>query len=150
MSGGPMIVFEMVYLTVATLWLGSMVYSLVAVQPKIARLFPDERRREDFLVTLAHGNRWPVVALVGVLGLSGGVVIVTASGAVSLGYAVALGCDAIAAGIFGNVSWRHWPARIFALPEELRGFRRRLAWQAGGMTALVGAGYLVALAVSLR
>lgn len=141
---------ELAYLGLTTLWLGSMVYSLTVVQPKIARFFPDEERREEFLVALANGNRWPVVALIGGLVVSGSVVAVAESGAMTVGYAVAVGLDLVAAVIFYDVSWRHWPARIFALPEELPAYRRRLTVRATTMTVLVGLSYVVAMVVSLR
>jgi hypothetical protein len=143
-------VLEMAYLVLAALWLGSMVYSLAVVQPRIVRFFADDNEREMFLLMLAHGNRWPVVALITALAVSAGAVIASATGAVAVGYVVALAFDAVAAIIFVNVSWRHWPARIFAMPGELPGYRRRLSVQARAMTVLVGAGYLIALAVSVR
>jgi hypothetical protein len=144
------VIVELAYLVLTTLWLGSMVYSLVVVQPKVARFFPDDERREEFLVALANGNRWPVVALVAGLVVSGGVVAVAGSGAVSVGYAVAVVLDLVAAAIFVDVSWRHWPARVFALPEELPRFRRALMARAATMTVLIGLSYVVAMAVSLR
>lgn len=143
-------IVELAYLVLTTLWLGSMVYSLAVVQPKIARFFPDEERREEFLVTLANGNRWPVVGLVAGLVVSGSVVAITGSGAVSAGYAVAVGLDVVAAAIFVDVSWRHWPARVFALPAELPRFRRALTVRARTMTTLVGVSYVVTAVVSLR
>lgn len=145
-----MVLVELAYLVLTTLWLGSMVYSLVVVQPKIARFFRDDEQREELLVVLASGNRWPVVALIAGLILSGGAVALAGSGAVSAGYTLAVGLDLAAAGIFVDVSWRHWPARIFALPEEVPEFRRRLTVRATTMTVLVAVSYVVALAVSLR
>ena len=144
------VIVQLVYLVLTTLWLGSMVYSLVVVQPKVARFFRDDEQREEFLVVLANGNRWPVVALVVGLLLSGGGVAIAGSGAVAIGFTLAVGLDLVAAGIFVDVSWRHWPARIFALPEEIPGFRRRLTVRAATMTVLIGVSYVVALAVSLR
>ncbi|WP_330277846.1 hypothetical protein OG205_20530 [Lentzea sp. NBC_00516] len=144
------VIVQLVYLVLTTLWLGSMVYSLVVVQPRVARFFRDDEQREEFLVVLANGNRWPVVALVVGLLFSGGGVAIAGSGAVSVGFTLAVGLDVVAAGIFVDVSWRHWPARIFALPEEIPGFRRRLTVRAATMTVLVGVSYVVALAVSLR
>jgi hypothetical protein len=147
---GMMVLVQLAYLVLTTLWLGSMVYSLVVVQPRVARFFRDDEQREEFLVVLANGNRWPVVGLVVGLLLSGGGVAFAGSGAVSVGYTVAVGLDLVAAGIFVDVSWRHWPARIFALPEEIPGFRRRLTVRAATMTVLIGVSYAVALTVSLR
>ncbi|SMD25232.1 hypothetical protein [Lentzea albidocapillata] len=144
------VIVQLVYLVLTTLWLGSMVYSLVVVQPRVARFFRDDEQREEFLVVLANGNRWPVVALVVGLLFSGGGVAIAGSGAVSVGFTMAVGLDLVAAGIFVDVSWRHWPARIFALPEEIPGFRRRLTVRAATMTVLIGVSYVVALTVSLR
>ncbi len=138
------------HLAVAAVWLGSMTYSLGAVQPKIARFFTDELRREDFLVTLAQGNRWRVVGLIAVLVLTGAAVtLITGSGAVRLGYGVATVLYLGAAGVFWYVSWRHWPARIFAVPEEVPAFRRRLTALAYTMLVLVGLAFLTALSVSI-
>jgi hypothetical protein len=147
---GMMVLVELAYLVLTTLWLGSMIYSLVVVQPRVARFFRDDEQREEFLVVLANGNRWPVVALIVGLLLSGGVVAFAGSGAVSVGYTLAVGLDLVAAGIFVDVSWRHWPARVFALSEEIPGFRRRLTVRAVTMTVLIGVSYVVSLAVSLR
>ena len=141
-----MVIVELAYLVLTTLWLGSMVYSLVVVQPRVARFFRDDERREEFLVALANGNRWPVVALIAGLLLSGSAVAVAGSA----GHAIAVGLDLVAAAIFVDVSWRHWPARVFALPEELPRFRRALTVRATTMTALVGLSYVVAMVVSLR
>ncbi|TMC03406.1 MAG: hypothetical protein E6J41_27525 [Chloroflexi bacterium] len=55
-----------------------------------------------------------------------------------------------AAAVFANVSWRHWPARVFALPEELAGYQRRLRLQAWTILGLVTVAFLVALSVSVR
>lgn len=141
-------VARVAHLTMAAVWLGSMVYSLLVVQPRIARFFPDERRREAFLVALAHGNRWPVAAVVAALLVSGVAVIVTQP-RLAAGYAVALALYAAAAAVFANVSWRHWPARVFALPEELAGYQRRLRIQAWTILALVAAAFVVALSVGI-
>jgi hypothetical protein len=143
------VIFAVVHLTVAATWLGSMAYSLNVVQPKVARFFADDQRREDFLLTLAHGNRWRVVALIGTLLLTAAGVTATAPRTAAIGYGVVLGLYAVAALIFVNVSWRHWPARVFALPAELPGFRRSLTRQAWAMLGLVGTAYLTALSVSL-
>jgi len=139
-------VFAIVHLTLSAVWLGSMSYSLTVVQPKVARFFTDDSRREEFLTTLAHGNRWKVVGLIAALVVTALGVIVSARRPVAIGYAVALVLYLGAAAIFVNVSWRHWPARVFALPAELPGFRRALRLRAWSMCVLVGAAFLTALA----
>lgn len=46
-------------------WLGSMLYSLVIVQPRAARFFAgDDDAHEAFLVVLGAGNRRPVLAII--------------------------------------------------------------------------------------
>ena len=145
---GAGMVVAVVHLTIAATWLGSMAYSLGVVQPKVTRFFPDEERREEFLLVLAHGNRWRVVALVGALMASAAVTMVTWS-RVAAAYAVALVFYAAAAAVFVNVSWRHWPARVFAVRAELEGFRRRLRVQAWAMLVLVGTAFMIALSVSV-
>jgi len=137
------------HLTLAASWFGSMLYSLTVVQPKVALFLPDEQRREELLTTLAQGNRWKVLPLIGALMLTAAGVALTASATVATGYLVALALYAAAAAVFVNVSWRHWPARVFALPEELPGFRRSLTIQARTILVLVGAAFLVALSVSV-
>ncbi|MFB9837226.1 hypothetical protein [Actinoallomurus acaciae] len=137
-----------VHLMIAAVWLGSMAYSLFVVQPRVGRFFTDEGRREEFLLVLAHGNRRGVVAVVAGLALSAAAVMVTWP-AVAAVYAVALVPYAAATGIFVNVSWRHWPARVFALPDELPGFHRRLRIQAWAMLVLVGVAFALTLSASV-
>ncbi|GAA2602884.1 hypothetical protein GCM10010399_37040 [Dactylosporangium fulvum] len=131
-----------VHLALVAVWAGAMGYSLLVVQPKAARFFTDDDQLEEFLMTLAHGNRWRVVALLAAL-------ILTAVAAHDrLPVLVLLPLYLCAAAIFANVSWRHWPARVFALPAERPAFRRSLRRQAWAMTVLAGAAFLTGLATS--
>jgi hypothetical protein len=145
------VLLVLLHLTLAAVWLGSMAYSLVVVQPRVRRFFPEEEGREKFLLALAHGNRWPVVGLVAMLIATAAGVMATASRLrVVIGYAVGVALYMTAAGIFADVSWRHWPARVFALPAELASFRRGLMIRAWVMLCLVGAAFVTALSVSVR
>ena len=134
------------HLTIAAVWLGSMVYSLMVVQPRVERFFPGPERREEFLLTLANGNRRPVVALIAALVLTGLGLLALRPGARLV---VALLLYLLAAALFAHVSWRHWPARVFALPGELPGYQRRLRRLAWTMLALVGAAFLTTLSAAL-
>ncbi|GAA0925196.1 hypothetical protein [Pseudonocardia zijingensis] len=136
------------HLALAAVWLGSMVYSLAVVQPRVDRFFPDPERREEFLLALAQGNRRPVVALIAALLLTDLVVLLFRP-ELRLGYTIALVAYLLAGALFVHVSWRHWPARVFALPEELPGFQRRLRRIAWTMTALVGAAFLTTSVASV-
>jgi hypothetical protein len=141
-------VVTVAHLALAAVWLGSMIYSLTVVQPRVERFFPNRVRREEFLLALAHGNRRPVVALIGALLLTDLAVLVGRP-EVRLGYGVALVPYLLAGGLFVHVSWRHWPARVFALPEELPGFQHRLRQLAWTMLGLVGVAFLTTLSVSI-
>jgi len=136
---------------VGAVWLGSMVYSLGVVQPRIGRLFGDAARAEDVYRELAAGNRWRVVVLIVTLAASGAGL--TALLAAEPGHrtgpwwwalvAAKGGLAIIAAACFWWVSWRGWPARIFALPAELPGLQRRFRRVALVMTGLVGAAFVL-------
>lgn len=136
------------HLVLAGIWVGSMAYSLTVVQARVARFFADEVCREEFFTALAQGNRWRVVGLICALMLTAIAVIASAPRAVAAGYAAALVLYAAASAVFINVSWRHWPARVFAIQAEMRGYQRSLRAQAWTMLVLVGTAYAVALSAS--
>ncbi|WP_370365831.1 hypothetical protein [Catenulispora sp. GP43] len=143
-------ILEAVYLLPAAVWTGSMTYSLAVVQPRSARFFRDDDQLEEFLTVLAHGNRWRVLAMAATLIASAAALIVVCPwpGA-RVVYGIALVLDAAATGVFVHVSWRHWPARVFALREERPDFRRRLLMSARTIWSLVGAGFVLALVASV-
>ena len=126
-----------------------MIYSLTVVQPRVERFFRDHERREEFLLTLAHGNRRPVVALIAALLLTD-LAVLLGRPEVRLGYGMALVLYLLAGALFVHASWRHWPTRVFALPDELLGFQRRLRQLAWIMLGFVGAAFLTTLSVSVR
>lgn len=146
----PSVILEAVYLLPAAVWTGSMTYSLQIVQPRSARFFTDDDQLEEFLTVLASRNRWPVVAMAATL-------IVSATALLVLGpwpgarlvYGTALALDLAATAVFANVSWRHWPARVFALPEERPDFRRRLRMSARAIWLLVGTGFVLTLVATV-
>jgi hypothetical protein len=141
--------------TVAALWGGSMAYSLLVVQPRLASLVgddPGDHRLEDAHRQLAQGNRWPVAGLITVLWISGiALVVRRATGAdggdaaVSAAWWAAVTVKAVllagATGLFWWVSWRGWPRRVFALPDELPALRRRFRGVALTMAGLVGVAF---------
>lgn len=126
-------------------WLGSMLYSLVIVQPRAARFFgADDDAHEAFLVTVGAGNRRPVLAILTVLGVSWALILAAtgADAALLAAEGVAL---AAAAAVFAHVSWRLWPRRVFALPEERPAHRASLRRHASVMVALAAAAFLLAV-----
>jgi hypothetical protein len=136
---------------VAALWGGSMAYSLLVVQPRLPAMLggpPDEARLEDAHRALAQGNRWPVTGLIAVLWVTGaGLVALRPGDSVSWWAAVAVKAALLAAatGLFWWVSWRAWPRRVFALPDELPGLRRRFRSVALTMAGLVGTAFVLGI-----
>jgi putative copper export protein len=140
-----------VHLVAAVAWLGAMAYSLVAVQPRIARAVPDPVRAEEIYRELAAGNRWPVVAIIAGLALTGLGLVTVADGR-SAGWWAAMAAKALlwvaAAGLFWWVSWRGWPRRVFALPEELPAQQARFRRVALAMAAVVGLAFALGVVAS--
>jgi hypothetical protein len=166
------VLVTLIHAGVGAVWLGSMAYSLGIVQPRIGRLFGDPARAEDVYRELAAGNRWRVVVLIVVLvgsgaglaalaGADGGGASDRAAGSTagSAGNGAGGGRDTwwwaliatkavlavAAAACFWWVSWRGWPARVFALPAELPALHRRFRRVALVMTAFVGAAFVLGI-----
>ena len=123
------VLLGLVHIGIGAVWLGSMVYSLGVVQPRIGRLFRDPAKAEDVYRELAAGNRWRVVALIVFLGLSGAALVPLLADGRGNGWwtliALKTGLLIAAAVCFWWVSWRGWPARVFALPNELPALHQR-------------------------
>ncbi|GAB3858383.1 hypothetical protein ACFPIJ_19220 [Dactylosporangium cerinum] len=140
-----------VHLALAAMWCGSMGYSLLVVQPKVARFGFDDDRLEDFLTLLAQGNRWKVVPIIAALLVTGAGVAALTGGGIRLTFLGVLVVYGAAAAVFADVSWRHWPARVFALPDERPALRHGLRVRAWTMLVLVAMAFAAALlAVTLH
>jgi hypothetical protein len=138
------VVLALAHAGVGAVWLGSMAYSLLVVQPRIRRVL-NAGTTEEVYRELAAGNRWRVVGLIGVLAVTGlGLVATDRAGATALWWILVTAKAAllfVAGALFWWVSWRGWPRRIFALPEELPPIQRRFRAVALAMAALVGAAF---------
>jgi hypothetical protein len=148
-------VLILIHVGVGALWLGSMTYSLFVVQPRVARVIPDRVRAEDVYRELGAGNRWRVVGLISALAVSGGLLVVlqlSLHGGQSRGWWFAIAAKAVlllgASALFWWVSWRGWPRRVFALPDELPAVQARFRRVALAMTALVGCAFVVGIAAT--
>ena len=135
-------------------WVGAMGYSLAIAQLKAARFFgADEERLEEFLTTLAHGARWKVVGLLAAIGLTGlGLVALAAPADRDAGWWTAVAVKTalllLAATLFWRISWRWWPARVFALPAERPAWRRRFRYAAVTMTAAATLAAILGIAIA--
>jgi hypothetical protein len=130
-----------------TTWLGAMLYSLFVVQPRAARFFAgDDDAYEQWVVTLAAGNRWRVLALIAALAVTGAGLTALEAGRTALVLAKSV-LLAIAFGVFWYVSWRHWPRRVFATAAELPGLRRTLRRCAYTLVACAGGASVLGFAI---
>lgn len=140
-----------VHLAAAVAWVGAMGYSLVVVQPRIARAVPDPVRAEDLYRELGAGNRWPVVGLIAGLALTGAGLAIVHDGR-SYDWWLAIAAKALlllaASGLFWWVSWRGWPRRVFALPAELPAQQARFRRVALAMLILVGLAFALGVVAS--
>jgi hypothetical protein len=158
-------VLLLAHVLVGALWLGAMGYSLFVVQPRLAAMLGgrdgddgrdgdggDPGRVEEAHRVLAAGNRWRVVALIAVLGLSGLGLALLAPGARPWTWWLLVGAQAVlwagAAGAFWWVSWRGWPRRVFALPAELPGLQRRFRRVAVALFVLIGSAFVLGVATT--
>lgn len=141
----------LVHLGIAVAWLGSMGYSLFVVGPRVARAIPEPVRAEELYRELGAGNRWPVIGIIGVLALSGVGLVIVHDGQ-SYGWWLTVAAKAVilvvVSGLFWWVSWRGWPRRVFALPEELPAEQARFRRVAIAMTLLVGAAFILGVAAA--
>jgi Flp pilus assembly protein TadB len=140
-----------VHAGLAAAWVGGMAYSLFVVQPKLKKYFgAREDERENLTAVIASGNRYKVLALIGVIAATGVILLlldhqhwwIHALKAVLLLAATA---------IFWYVSWRHWPRRVFATTAERPALQRQLITLATIMLALSGTAFALGiLAVQLK
>ena len=110
-------------------WLGAMVYSFVVLHPHARRYFGQETEFEAFIAAISHGARWPVLLALALLAGTGGGLVALNRPQPSSPIWVALvagkiGAFTAALSLFLWTSWRLWPARIFAAPDEVRCFQR--------------------------
>ncbi|NHC44455.1 hypothetical protein [Motilibacter aurantiacus] len=140
------------HLLLAAGWLGAMAYSLAVVQPRLVAFHGGPAEAEEAATYVAAGARWKVVSLLVALGTTGaGLVLLERDGRSGAWWAlVAVKATLllVAAGVFVRVSWRMWPRRLFATPDEVP--RHRADFTRAG-AALIGlTGTATVLGVALR
>jgi hypothetical protein len=137
----------------AAAWFGAIFYRTLIVDPKAFGYFPNRADYERFSTHLAHGMRYVVTAGLLTCGLSGFALAGLRDDAANGGWLGLIAAKAVvwlaACGLFGYVSWVHWPWRSLASPEEFATYRRQGIVLAAGMVLLSGTGFLLGQAVRL-
>jgi uncharacterized membrane protein len=128
---------------------GAMFYSIAVVQPRAKRFFERPAEFEEFVAFVSNGARWKVL---------GGYAVIAASGFALMGLGhrersgvwvvliVAKIVVLVAAVIlFSIVSWRWWPARVFATAEEVPKFQKLFRRVGFAMIAFVGIEFVLGI-----
>ena len=137
----------------AAAWFGAIFYRTLVVDPKAFGYFADRADYERFSTHLAHGMRYVVTAGLLTCGLSGFALAGLRWDAAGDGWFGLVAAKAAvwlaACGLFGYVSWVHWPWRSLAAPDEFAAYRRQGLVLAAGMVILSGTGFLLGQACRL-
>ena len=133
-----------VHLLAGAAWFGAMFYSLTVLHPRADRFFDsDDQRFESFIATLAQSARWKVLSVLALIAITGAAMIPLAQSRAAAHWKGIIAAKAIlwllAVGIFCRVSWRLWPARIFAAPQDLPAIRRHFRASAIAMICIAAA-----------
>jgi Flp pilus assembly protein TadB len=137
-----------VHAGLAAAWVGGMAYSLFVVQPKLKKYFGTRAEdREQLTAVIASGNRYRVLALIGVIALTG-VVLLLLDHRHWWIHALKAVLLLLATGIFYYVSWHHWPRRIFATDAERPALQRQLIALATLMLGLAGTAFALGVAAA--
>lgn len=124
---------RLIHVLGAILWIGSIYFSASAIHQRAPSLFARDEDFEAFVTGLSDKNRYRHLLAFSASLLSGLALVVLGHARYSHpdhAYSWALiavkgACFVIGALIFSYISWRLWPERIFALPQELEQQRRR-------------------------
>jgi uncharacterized membrane protein len=121
-------------------WFGAMFYSLTILHPRGKKFFgDDDEKLENLVATLAQGARWKVLSGLALIAVTGLATIPLAQSRSTEHWNAIIAAKAIlwllAVAIFCRVSWRLWPARIFAAPQDLPKVRQQFRASA---IALIG------------
>lgn len=146
---------SMIHVLVAAAWFGAMFYSLTVLHPRAALFFRKNEAFEAFITTVSGGARWKVLGAASLTAVSGiGLAIInwrTPVPSIWLVFVgVKLGLFLMALALFSYISWRLWPARVFATTEEIPLFQRKFRLMAWSLMVLVGLNMALGVAAHLR
>lgn len=123
------VVLAILHALAGGLWLGGVFYSLFVLRPRAQRYFAREAQFEEFVAAVSHGGRAKFLLALAGIAVTGAGLAYLRWRADSPGWLTVL-CVKTAlfltiAGAFAYISWRLWPARVFAAGAELRGVQGR-------------------------
>jgi len=129
-----------VHILASAAWFGGMFYSFFVLHPRARAFFSSPRQVEEFVVFVAGGARWKVLFGAAVIAVTGLMLMPGHDHAPALWWTclsakVMLFLCALA--VFAYTSWKAWPARLFAAPEEIPRFQRQFRWIALALMGLV-------------
>ena len=131
-------------------WFGSMFYSLTTMQPRARTYFASDLEFEAFVAHVAHGARWKVIGAFAFVTVTGAALIVVAHPTPAsdawlavIGIKAALLIAAVL--IFSYASWRLWPRRVFATPQELPTIRRQFRIVAVSLILIAAASFALGI-----
>ena len=127
---------------------GAMFYSIAVLQPRAKRYFDEPRQFEEFIAFVSNGARWKMLAGFALIAMTG-FMLMRLRGANNNRIWTGLICAKISVLIvmvcfFSFVSWRLWPAHIFATTEEIPKFQRLFRFVAFTMMTLVTLEFILA------
>lgn len=144
--------FAVVHTLAVAAWFGCMVYSVTLVQRHPA-VSEQPAVYEDFVTTLSHGVRWQVLGMLAAIVPTWAAIVLLRvaapdpPGAWWIALVVTKSATLLfATALFWYLSWRLWPRRIFALPEELPGIRAQFRVTSILLTFALGAALALGIA----
>lgn len=140
--------FAVIHVLAGAAWLGAMIYSFFILHAGAKKFFRHESDFEAFITTVSHGTRWKVILGFSIIGVSGLGLILTRWPEVASKWWMALLAGKLALFVaavvlFVHVSWRMWPARVFATAEEYSQVQRTFRRVAAVMIAIAGLGIIL-------
>ncbi len=121
-------------------WLGAMVYTCFVLNPRAHTYFRSDKDFESFILTVSHGARWLVICALASMAATGGALMALHGPSPRPSWlllmALKIGLFCAATVLFWYVSWRLWPARVFATVEEAPAFQKTFSRWARVMIAI--------------
>jgi hypothetical protein len=133
------------HVLVGAAWLGATWYSFAVLHRRGPACFDEDRDFERFITAISDGNRQRIFGAAAWLAASGAALIWLLRAQVrgELWWWLVAGKAALMVAtlaIVSTISWRMWPARIFALEHELPALRATQTRLRAAMVLMLGLG----------